>query len=95
LAASEGMEPNWAAWQQAASSKMVAVALATNLWYWGVRTEIHVVERLILIEAGEHHGLLRPVTGSLCCCRHCAQISFIMHCIGELMLPMALWPGFR
>jgi hypothetical protein len=38
LAASEGMEPNWAAWQQAASSKMVAVALATNLWYWGVRT---------------------------------------------------------
>ena len=30
-----------------------------------------------------------PVCGSLCFCRHCAQTSFIMHCIGELMLPMA------
>jgi hypothetical protein len=31
----------------------------------------------------------RPVTGSTCFCRHCAQTSFIMHCIGELMLAIA------
>ena len=36
-----------------------------------------------------------PVTGSTCFCRHCAQTSFIMHCIGELMLPMPTWSGFR
>jgi len=30
-----------------------------------------------------------PVSGSTCFCRHCAQTSFIMHCIGELMLAMA------
>ena len=30
-----------------------------------------------------------PVAGSRCVWRHWAQISFIMHCIGELMLPMA------
>ena len=34
-----------------------------------------------------------PVSGSTCFCRHCAQTSFIMHCIGELMLAMAMWFG--
>ena len=37
----------------------------------------------------------RPVTGSTCFCRHCAHTSFIMHCIGELMLAMAMWSGRR
>src|SRR5207248_968472 len=36
-----------------------------------------------------------PVAGSTCGCRHCAQISFIMHCIGELMEPIALCFGLR
>jgi hypothetical protein len=27
--------------------------------------------------------------GSRCNCRHCAQISFIMHCIGELIEAIA------
>ena len=29
----------------------------------------------------------------MCFCRHWAQISFIMHCIGELMLAMAICLG--
>src|SRR5437763_17188418 len=34
------------------------------------------------------------VSGSTCRCRHWAQTSFIMHCIGELMEPMAVgWLG--
>src|SRR3972149_2600440 len=36
-----------------------------------------------------------PVCGSWCGCRHCAQISFIMHCIGELIEPIAKGCGFR
>ena len=36
-----------------------------------------------------------PVTGSLWSCRHWAQISFIMHCMGELIDPSARWPGLR
>src|SRR5580693_3975119 len=32
-----------------------------------------------------------PVTGSWWRCRHCAQISFIMHCIGELIDAIARW----
>ena len=36
-----------------------------------------------------------PVTGSRCGCRHCAQISFIMHCIGELIEPIARCEGLR
>ena len=34
-----------------------------------------------------------PVTGSRWRCRHCAQISFIMHCIGELIDAIARWSG--
>ena len=34
-----------------------------------------------------------PVSGSRCCCRHWAQISFIMHCIGELIEAIARWSG--
>ena len=36
-----------------------------------------------------------PVAGSRCGCRHCAQISFIMHCIGELIEPIARCAGLR
>ena len=36
-----------------------------------------------------------PVFGSTCRCRHWPQISFIMHCIGELIEPIAVWPGLR
>jgi len=36
-----------------------------------------------------------PVTGSLWSCRHWAQISFIMHCMGELIDPSARWSTFR
>ena len=36
-----------------------------------------------------------PVAGSRCGCRHCAQISFIMHCIGELIEPIAACAGLR
>ena len=37
----------------------------------------------------ENTTVSSPVTGSRCGCRHCAQISFIMHCIGELIDAMA------
>src|SRR5258708_24775203 len=46
-------------------------------------------------KTGEETGVSSPVLGSLCCCRHCAQISFIMHCTGELILPIALCCGCR
>jgi hypothetical protein len=36
-----------------------------------------------------------PVMGSIWGWRHWAQTSFIMHCIGELMEPMAEWPSGR
>src|SRR2546428_218332 len=41
----------------------------------------------------ENTTLSTPLTGSRWTCRHCAQISFIMHCIGELMEAIALCPG--
>ena len=54
----------------------------------GEAGEIDPVQRLILIEAGEHVGAF--ARGRITCgCRHCAQISFIMHCIGELIDPIA------
>ena len=34
-------------------------------------------------------------SGILCGYRHCAQISFIMHCIGELIDPTAKWLVFK
>jgi NADPH-dependent glutamate synthase beta subunit-like oxidoreductase len=40
----------------------------------------------IVLEMG---GSSRPVSGSTWRWRHCAHTSFIMHCIGELMLPRA------
>src|SRR5262249_11182496 len=43
----------------------------------------------------ENTTLSTPLTGSRCTCRHCAQIPFIMHCIGELMEAIALCPGLR
>src|SRR5262249_32687994 len=43
----------------------------------------------------ENTTLSTPLTGSRWTCRHCAQISFIMHCIGELMEAIALCPGLR
>src|SRR5262249_5975135 len=43
----------------------------------------------------ENTTLSTPLTGSRWTCRHCAQISFIMHCIGELMEASALCPGLR
>jgi hypothetical protein len=55
-------------------------------------TEIDAVHLLVLVEAGEDDCLI-PVTGSRWRCRHCAQISFIMHCIGELIEAIARWSG--
>ena len=43
----------------------------------------------------ENTTLSTPVAGSRWTCRHWAQISFIMHCIGELIEAMALCPGLR
>ena len=37
----------------------------------------------------------RPVSRSRCFCRHYAQVSFIMHCIGKLMRPMPTCLGSR
>ena len=56
--------------------------------------EVDAIEVLILVVAGEDE-LLAPVAGSTWRCRHCAQTSFIMHCIGELMLPMPTCAGLR
>ena len=50
--------------------------------------EIDAVHLLVLILAGED-DCLGAGLGSRCNCRHCAQISFIMHCIGELIEPIA------
>ena len=36
----------------------------------------------------ENTTVSSPVAGSTWRCKHCAQISFIMHCIGELTLAM-------
>jgi hypothetical protein len=54
----------------------------------GEPRKVDLVDGLVLVEAGENVGDL-PVSGSRCGCRHCAQISFIMHCIGELIDAMA------
>jgi len=37
----------------------------------------------------ENTTVSMPVCGSRCNCRHCAQISYIMHCIGELIEAIA------
>ena len=52
------------------------------------RREIDAVHLLILVEAGEHHRLGAGLRVALQL-RHCAQISFIMHCIGELIEAIA------
>ena len=41
----------------------------------------------------ENTTVRSPVSGLICGCRHCAQTSFIMHCIGLLIDPTALCPG--
>ncbi len=51
--------------------------------------EVDAVELLVLVEAGEDDGLLAASRDRRACCRHCAQTSFIMHCIGELIEPIA------
>ena len=57
--------------------------------------EVDAVHLLVLVEAREDDRSPLPVAGSTCFCRHCAQTSFIMHCIGELMLPMPTCSFFR
>ena len=52
------------------------------------RLEIDAVHLLVLIVAGED-DCLGAGLGSRCNCRHSAQISFIMHCIGELIEAIA------
>ena len=47
--------------------------------------EVHLVQVLVLVEAREDDAVSLPVSGFTCFWRHCAQTSFIMHCIGELM----------
>ena len=57
--------------------------------------EVDEVEALILVEAGEHHGLDPPVSIAVRLAGTGRRISFIMHCIGELIEPIALCPAFR
>src|ERR1051326_276686 len=46
------------------------------------------------LEQEETEGV-SPLFGSTCGCRHWAQISFIMHCIGLLIEPIATCSSFR
>jgi DNA-directed RNA polymerase subunit beta' len=44
---------------------------------------------------GANKRPLKSLSDMTCLQRHCAQTPFIMHCIGELIEPIATWPGFR
>ena len=54
----------------------------------GASAEIDAVHLLVLVEAGEDDRLGAGHRVAVRC-RHCAQISFIMHCIGELIEAIA------